>query len=488
MLRNSPQAPTQPLKLVCAVGTSGVLLVLALPPRDLNWLAGVALVPALLAVRRTTFLVGFLCGLLVAAAALGVVAVGWLSPYRAAGPLDWATMGLALFGITLAVTFGVFAELRRLGRWGVWVLAALPVLLEALSLLELPVHFALTQYRAPGFLLLASLAGIWAVSYVLWAVNLLWVRAIASRRDSLIVGAGVVYAVVFLIGTLARAPEKGEVAGLRVGFVQTFSTDLAHLSELARRTGADLVVLPELSGNGVAAGGDTAALLALAASPGHPAFVTTFEDGSRPLRNVAALFTASGESVHYAKRKLFGGERLTRQPGDQAIAAQFEGFRVGLNICYDSCYPAVTRDSVLSAGAHLIALPTLDPTSRNAFVESVHAAYTPFRAAELGVPIVRADTHAISMIVDRSGRIVREVGVGDCLTGAATVSLREGWTPYARAGDWFLVLCGAAVLGWLARRAWFRVGGVPAEETLPHEGEEPPVRLHAPRATRRHRN
>lgn len=489
MPRNRPRAVLQRIiTMLGAAGASGLLLVLSLPPRDVHWLAGLALVPALLAVRRTSFLFGFVCGPLVTVAALGVVALGWFSPYRAPGSLTWATAGLLIFGVTLAVTLGIFAALRRLGKWGAWVLAAVPVLLEALSLLELPVHFALTQYRAPGFLLLASVAGIWAVSYILWWLNLACARAIAARKRPLLVGTAIAYAVLFLLGSLVRAPEGGDGGMLRVGFVQTSSTDLGRLSELARRADAELVVFPELSGQYAAAGGSTAALREMAAVPGHPAFVTTFEDSARPPRNVAALFAASFESPRYAKRKLFGGERLERQAGDKAVAAEFRGVRVGLSICYDSCYPSVMRDSVLSAGAQVIALPTLDPSSRDAFVESVHAAFTTFRAAELGVPIVRADTHAASMVVDGWGRILSEVGVGDGRTGAASVSPRTGWTLYARAGDWFLVLCGAVVVGWLAWRIGFRLRGVPAAHRSPFEGEEEPVRLHAPRRTRHHRN
>lgn len=477
----------QTVVCLAACGTSGLLLILSFPPRDVHWLAGFALVPALLAVRRTRFFVGFLAGLIVAGFALGVVALGWFAPHRGVGPLDWAATGLSLFGLVLAIPLGVFAELRRLGRWGVWVLAALPVLLEVLSLLELPVHFALTQYRAPGFLLLSSVAGVWAVSYVLWVLNLLWVRAVVIRRASHVLGVAATYGMVFLLGTYVRAPEEGE-AVLEVGFVQTFSTDLEYLSELSRATDAELVVLPELSGVEAARGGNSSTLLELAASRGHPAFVTTFEDASIPPHNVAALFAASGESPHYAKRKLFGGERREREAGDEAVAVPFKGIRIGLNICYDSCYPVVMRDTVVAAGAQVIALPSLDPSSRGAFVEAVHAAYTPFRAAELGVPIVRADAHAFSMVVDRTGRIVREVGIGDGLTGSATVAPRSGWTAYSRMGDWFPIVCGLLVFGWLVRQAYRRFRGMPAREALPHTGEDPPVRLHAPRRTRSHRN
>lgn len=489
MPRNRHRAVLQRIITMLGAATaSGLLLVLSLPPRDLHWLAGFALVPALLAVRRAGFLFGFVCGLLVSVTALGVVALGWFSPYRFPGSLTWAAAGLLIFGVTLAVTLGIFAALRRLGNWGALVLATVPVLLEAVSLLELPVHFALTQYRAPGFLLLASVAGIWVVSYILWWLNLACARAIATRKRPLLVGTAIAYAALFLLGSLARAPERGDGATLRVGVVQSSSTDLGRLSELARRADAELVVFPELSGQYAAAGGSTAALREMAAVPGHPAFVTTFEDSARPPRNVAALFAASFESPRYAKRKLFGGERLERQAGDKAVAVEFRGVRVGLNICYDSCYPSVMRDSVLSAGAQVIALPTFDPSSRDAFVEAVHSAYTTFRAAELAVPIVRADTHAMSMIVDGGGRILREVGVGDGLFASASVSPRSGWTVYARTGDWFLVLCGAVVVGWIGRGLWFRARGVRGGEGLALEGEGEPVRLHAPRRTRHHRN
>ncbi|CAN5543619.1 hypothetical protein BH11ARM2_BH11ARM2_27240 [soil metagenome] len=135
---------------------------------------------------------------------------------------------------------------------------------------------------------------------------------------------------------------------------------------------------------------DTSSLCALSASEGNAPFVTSFNDDSQPFpHNASALFSSGRESSRYEKRKLFGGEAADHTSGDRAVAAG----DVGLNICFDSCFPSVIRDTV-KLGATVIALPTIDPPSTNHFLAAVHAAYTPFRAAENGVAVVRADGYA----------------------------------------------------------------------------------------------
>lgn len=82
--------------------------------------------------------------------------------------------------------------------------------------------------------------------------------------------------------------------------------------------------------------------------------------------------------------------------------------KVGLNIWFHSCFPAVLRDTAYLEEVGLLALPTIDPRAPHHFMATMHAAYSPFRAAELGVPVVRADCGAYSSIVDARGRILAE--------------------------------------------------------------------------------
>lgn len=122
---------------------------------------------------------------------------------------------------------------------------------------------------------------------------------------------------------------------------------------------------------------------------------------------------------------------------------------IGLNICFDSCFPHVIRETA-RLGPSVVALPTIDPPSKKGFIAAIHAAYTPFRAAENGVAIVRADGYAHSMIIDSRGKIVAETGEGD-QTLVAAAHVGPHWTVSKLLGDWFLALCGILFLAPVVR-------------------------------------
>lgn len=65
------------------------------------------------------------------------------------------------------------------------------------------------------------------------------------------------------------------------------------------------------------------------------------------------------------------------------------------------------------------------------------SAVSPFRAAELGVRVVRADGYAHSSIVDARGRIVAEAPPGEAVL-VGSVVLGGHWTVAKTLGDWFL--------------------------------------------------
>ena len=131
--------------------------------------------------------------------------------------------------------------------------------------------------------------------------------------------------------------------------------------------------------------------------------------------------------------------------GTEPVVVRTPNGAMGLNVSYDSCFPAVMRETAQKA-ADIILLPTMDPISPNGAVQALHAAYTPFRAAELGIPIVRADITAYSMIVDARGWIVAEAGSGseEIIHASVQPGLRR--TMYMAWGDWFLFVCGLLAL------------------------------------------
>ncbi|MCH8273739.1 MAG: hypothetical protein IH851_03030 [Armatimonadetes bacterium] len=443
-----------------AVLISGLLFLLALPPADLHYLAWLAFVPLFLAVGGRGFAVGFAAGLGVCLVSMAVASWGlFYPPNLPDGNPSWIYLGFALFGLAVGLLGGLAGETKTLTVGRVLLYAAWGVLFEAAMLVYMPAHVALTQYQVPGALLVASAAGIWGVSFLVWAVNLLIAHAVAARRLRV---AGAAALVPIALWAVPWSSE-GREGDYTVAAIQTEAFELEDLARLNRRAGdlgADFAVWPELSGMVASPGGDTGALVALAAEEGQPPFATSFQDGVRPMpHNAAALFSGDGESARYLKRKPFGAESQMHRPGKQPVAIQTDQCKVGLNICYDTCFPHVMRDTVRRAGAEIILLPNMDPVSPRGVVQALHAAYTPFRAAELGVPIVRADITAHSMIVDGTGRILARAASGTEEVIVERVNLRRGQTLYLRLGDWFLYFCAAVAVAGLVRIRFGRTSG-----------------------------
>lgn len=109
-----------------------------------------------------------------------------------------------------------------------------------------------------------------------------------------------------------------------------------------------------------------------------------------------------------------------------------------------------TRDAM--SGPGMILVPTQDPETPHGVIQSLHAAFTTFRAAELATPIVRTDDTAASMAVDDLGAVLVSLPPGEHST-IAHVPIRPARTTlYHRVGDWVLWLDAVAVALWTFAR------------------------------------
>ncbi|MBI1757189.1 MAG: hypothetical protein HYR64_08805 [Fimbriimonas ginsengisoli] len=433
------------VRILAGAVASGLLLGLALPPYGVWPLGWVALVPLFATVVEAGLLVGFVAGLLTGLLPAILLANGLVPvPHPMEGDATWIYGGFLLFGAFLGAMGALVGESKRFGLGKAAAFAAVGVLLAYLLTLILPEHVALTQSRFWPALVLSSITGIWGVSFWVWLTNFALVASLGSARRLVWIAASWLF--LSLLFTVLAPPDVGE-NNLRVAVVQTRSTDLGILSQMtseATQRGARLCIWPELSGVVAAPAGNTAELKK--GSTHLSAFITTFEDSAQPKpHNAAALFDGGRESERYFKRRPFAGEANKHAAGTRPVAVSWGDTQVGLNICYDSCYPAIIRDTARLPGVQLIALPTLDPVSSGGVVQSLHAAYTPFRAAENGITIARADVSGYSMIVSPSGTVQAELGVDDGIASGVIMPPRE--TIYRRLGDWFVL---TALIGVLA--------------------------------------
>jgi len=427
--------------LVLGLGASALMFQAALPPVGASPLGWVCFVPTLIACRGRGFAVGFATGLFAIMLAACLARNGlWLKPSLVDGDEGWIYAGFALFGLPVGLLHGIVGEQQQTGKWTPALLAVWAVLFEATLLVYLPAHLALTQSRSTALLALASVTGIWGASLLCWMANLLVAHCVVAKdyKLAVLVGAGA-------MALSAPVPiGGGEGRGEQVTALQAPIEESEFFVEHTKGTQGRLgvIVWPEAAGVGIQTRRDASKLIELARETDSQ-FTTSYDDDFRPLpHNTMALFSPAGSSATYFKRKLFGGERSTHSSGSKSVASGTFGF----NICFDSCFPYVMRETALLPGVSVILLPTLDPGSPFGVCQAIHAAYTPFRAAELGVTIVRADATAYSMIVGQRGQVLAQAGSGVRAAISAEVPDAARWTIYKQLGDWFLWVCGVVVV------------------------------------------
>ncbi|UCG51953.1 MAG: hypothetical protein JSW58_17615 [Candidatus Latescibacterota bacterium] len=81
------------------------------------------------------------------------------------------------------------------------------------------------------------------------------------------------------------------------------------------------------------------------------------EKKSRKFYNTAVLVTSKGKLYTYQKTHLFDREKLFFSPGEKSYAVhEVDGVKIGMMVCFDWCFPEVTRVLALK-GAEIICHP-----------------------------------------------------------------------------------------------------------------------------------
>jgi len=184
--------------------------------------------------------------------------------------------------------------------------------------------------------------------------------------------------------------------------------------------------------------------------------VVGYASADQPLPyNSAAFVSPSGDIAGvYHKQHLYLGEGRGLRAGSTSPTFATPIGRVGMEICFDSCYSDVTR-ALARHGAQLIAMPNFDPPTPRGVLHHLHTTMMPFRAVENRVPFVRCDSNGRSMLVQPDGAIVAEGPLYQAAVLSGKLRLGDGHgTFYTRTGDWLAYLCAiVAAVALLSRRS-----------------------------------
>ncbi|HEY1331713.1 MAG TPA: apolipoprotein N-acyltransferase [Actinomycetota bacterium] len=503
-LRLTNRTPA-PAAFSAALAT-GLLLTLANPPADLGPVAFVALVPLLWAMTtsrpRRAALLGFVAGAayygvlvswqlilgwiawlpLVVSQAAWLGLFGWLAPrlWRARRPFGSALMVAALW---TAIDWA-----RSTWPVGGFTFGGL----------------GYTQHANHPLLPLASVTGVWGVTFVVAAVNALvlaivrlpWrTRRTCWRTALRLAAAGLAITLLPAVIPLPAANGRHlDVAVVQGNVPRSLAADrllqsqvvAANHIRLNRELAADppgLVVWPE---NSVADDPTVDRALGAAVSAsirdvGVPTIVGGIADApGGAFYNEAFLYDPNGAIVdRYAKihlvpfgeyvpyPSLFGWVQRYRQglgdlvAGHRIVLFPVDGAKVATPICFENTFPDLFRRFV-DAGANLVVVTTNDSTYLDTVLSREHVIMSQLRAVENGRWVVQAAISGESAVIDPRGVVVRHTGLFVPAIMRYDVPESSARTLYTRLGDWFPWACGFAALIALAVWALRRRRRLPA--------------------------
>jgi apolipoprotein N-acyltransferase len=493
-----------------ALLASGVAGALAFPTSDWSVLAWIWMVPTLVSASgsppRAALADGWLAG-----ATFFLVLLRWLDHtfqnYSAIPwPLTWLPIGAlaAYCGLYLGATACVVSWLGgRVGRG--WALCAAPALwvggewIRGWLMGGFPWGLlGYSQHRRLAVIQVAELAGVYAVSLLIVAVNAALAGLfIMSWRRAL---PGVTAALLLLMATLgfgwwalrqehtsaAEGSTAGptrrsiEVAVIQPSIAQTLKWDPTYqalaleryekLTREAARSRPALILWPETAAP-IFLRGDPALLsrlTALAAELGVPILVGSIDRLPGPrgrFLNSAFLLGEQGIRDKYDKihlvpfgeyiplAGLIGFVRSWAEfisdfaPGTRQTVFQLPGAPFGTVICYEVIFPELFRGFAVE-GASFMANITNDAWFGETSGPWQHLGMLPLRAVENRLAIARAANTGVSAFVSPTGIVAPILPLLETGFLSARVPLRERTTLYTRWGDWLPYLClGLSVAG-----------------------------------------
>ncbi|HEY7282653.1 MAG TPA: apolipoprotein N-acyltransferase [Actinomycetota bacterium] len=486
-----------------AAAVSGALMSMANPPVQLEPLAFVALVPLLWAIRRARPRRGLLLGFTFGAVYF-LTTLYWILLF---GTLAWGALSLASAGF-VAVSGAVMTLVWRDERpvWSVIGIAAVWVLTEYVRALWPLGGFTWggLGYTQPdnGFLMpLASVLGVWGMSFVVALVNgliLLALDAVASRNRSgrprwsravaLVIAAALVVLVPGSIPVPSPNGPRLDVAIVQGNDIEhrladpleedvVIARNHARLERALAPEPPDLTVWPEDSIDvdptrvpqfGALVTGSIRAV-------GRPALVGAITGTSVGAQyNEGLLYDGDGRLVdRYRKvhlvpfgeyapwrsvlgwisalrqipRDLTPGRRLHTLvcPRSDGSCGRMAGLTFADVICFENTFPSLDR-RLVADGAQVLVVSTNNASYGRTAASRQHLIMSRLRAVENGRWVVHAAISGISAFVDPHGRVHQATGLFELATDRMTVQASTAKTLYTRYGDWFPWACAATVL------------------------------------------
>lgn len=331
---------------------------------------------------------------------------------------------------------------------------------------------AYTQVLNLPIIQLASLAGIWGISFLLMlapaSMAAIWHahRTGNSWRTPGLFAGGLLAA--FLLFGLCRLylPETSPAITVGLSAVpatrdELRSQDITTLTAVLDRynrtieklaaNGAQFVLLPEKIAALNPLNRETGlSLLSQAASQNQVTLIAGLSLQDKQLRNTALLFGPDGSQTgSYDKQHLLSPYENSYTPGQNLTLVETgTGASAGIAICKDMDFVLPAR-KYSRQGAGLLFVPALD-----FYTDAwLHARVAVLRGVEENTAVVRAAQWGLLTVSDSRGRLLGAVTANDESVSTLLVKVPpgSGYSLYSRLGDWLGWLCLAGTVLALVR-------------------------------------
>lgn len=367
------------------------------------------------------------------------------------------------FFFALFVLFFRAQVLRGATLGAVFTFPALWIVYEYISYLLSP-HgtfgsLAYTQMNFLPVLQLASITGVWGISYVLLffsaAIAILFSNSTARKPVATalavvlcaVLGFCLLRLYVFpgpppdtTVGLLASDLPNNLVAEGHDDVLRLMHDYAAEARYLAQQ-GAQVIVIPEKVA--VTPEADISEIDTLLGSVAHDAHVWIVVGLIHPTSNAkwneARVYAPAGNVVAaYEKHHMLPPYESSFTVGTSRVLLPQSHNTWGVTICKDMDFPRLSREYARDA-AGLLLVPAWDFTADG----WLHGRMAVMRGVESGFSIARAPKQGILTVTDDRGRVLAEraSNAQPFTTLLARVPSEHQTTLYSRLGDWFAWLC-----------------------------------------------
>lgn len=497
-------------QILCAIA-SGIMICFSFPTvffgwraPDMGFLAWVAIVPLILAIREArpskAFLITFVSGLVAYSGSLywlyrAMNTYGKMSPVASVLVLVLLVVILSIY-LSFAPLFTRFIQTRWRGEF----IALLPVCWVAMEFCRnyVPMNgfpwsnIAMSQWKSLYVIQIVDLVGVYGLMFLIVWFNAFLAELILRLRGqrvsmfvpkivatAVLVAATLGYGYVKYDEEIYAEATEGEVKVVGVIQPNIAQEDKWKESKLVgnlnkmrmatrklRDAAVDLVIWPEASFpftldidqrsiDPMAFGFDREEFSeypnvlfgAITEKPDGRYYNSAFlfdAGGARKGLYHKAHLVPFGEYVPYEKIFFFA-RKLAEPIGKFEAGESFEpirsgDLRIGPLICYEDVFPEIAR-KLTAAGANLLVNLTNDAWYGVSSAPYQHTAISVFRAVENRRYLVRGTNTGVSAIIAPTGKVEMESGIFEDALMVTKVRLDDKTTLYTRLGDWFAWAC-----------------------------------------------